>query len=66
MSDDKYTILESWPEIREDFEAFTKDPYYWFIAELEKATASRDFKTIEKLIDIFKVVNSPSDTHDHH
>jgi hypothetical protein len=61
----KDTILESWPMIKDDFESFTKDPYCWFITELEKAQTNKDWETIEKLIDIFKMVNSPSDTHSH-
>ena len=51
--------------IKDDFESFTKDPYCWFITELEKAQTNKDWETIDKLIDIFKMVNSPSDTHSH-
>ena len=62
---DVYTILGSWPMIIEDFEMFTKDPTCWFIGQFEKAVSDKDWTAITKLIDIFKVVNSPSETHSH-
>lgn len=61
----KYTILESWPMIHEDFEAFTKEPTCWFIDQFEKAASARDWESINKLIEIFKIVNSPHETHNH-
>ena len=60
-----YTILESWPMIREDFEAFTKDSTCWFIDQFEKATGDRDWIAVNKLIDIFKLVNRPHEEHSH-
>ena len=61
----KYTILESWPMIREDFEAFTKDPTWWFIERLENTARDRDWESVNKLIEIFKLVNSPAEEHIH-
>ncbi len=61
----KYTILESWPMIKEDFEAFTKDPTCWFIERFEKAARDKDWETVNKLIEIFKLVNSPHEEHSH-
>ena len=61
----KYTIVESWPMLREDFEAFTKDPTCWFIDRFEKAASTKDWESINKLIEIFKVVNSPHEGHNH-
>ena len=60
-----YTILESWPMIPEDFEAFTKDPTCWFIDQFEKAAGDRDWRAVNKLIDIFKLVNRPHEEHSH-
>ena len=59
------TILGSWPMIREDFESFTKDPTCWFIGRFEKAANDKDWTAINNLIDIFKLVNSPSEPHSH-
>jgi hypothetical protein len=62
----RYTILESWPMIREDFEAFTKDPTQWFADQFEQAARKKDWEAANKLIDIFKLVNSPAETHHSH
>jgi hypothetical protein len=58
----KNTILESWPAIKDDFEAFTKDPTCWFIERFEKAARDKNWETVDKLIEIFKIVN----THEEH
>jgi hypothetical protein len=42
----RYTILESWPMIREDFEAFTKDPTQWFADQFEQAARKKDWESI--------------------
>jgi len=49
--------------IREDFESFTKDPTCWFIEQFEKATGDKDWIAINKLIDIFKLVNTSHEEH---
>jgi len=61
----EYTILESWPMIREDFKVFTKDPTCWFIDQFEKAASDKDWIAVNKLVDIFKLVNSPHEEHSH-
>jgi len=61
----KYTILESWPMIKEDFQGFIKDPTWWFIDRLEHAAGDRDWEEVNKLIDIFKLVNSTFEPHSH-
>ena len=62
---EKYTILESWPMIRGDFEEFTKDPTCWFIKNMEKALADADLESAKNLMEIFKIVNAPSGNHNH-
>ncbi len=59
------SIVESWPSIRDDFEAFTRDPTCWFIDHVDAALAEENLDEIRKLIEIFKVVNAPSDGHSH-
>jgi hypothetical protein len=61
----EYSILESWPMIREDFEEFTKDPTCWFINNMEKALANSNLESVKNLMEIFKIVNAPSSTHNH-
>ena len=62
---DKRTLLESWPMIREDFDAFTQDPTCWFIDRFEKAAGEKDWEAINKLIDIFKIINRAHEGHSH-
>ena len=52
MSQIKYTILESWPALKEDLESFLSDTDAWVISELKKANEAKDWKTILKLIDL--------------
>ena len=54
----KCTILDSWPMIKDDFEAFTKNPTCWFIERFETAAQDKDWEMASKLIEIFKIVNS--------
>jgi len=54
----KHTIVEAWPMIREDFAAFTKDPTCWFVDQFEKADRERDWESVNKLVEIFKLVNA--------
>jgi hypothetical protein len=61
----KYTILESWPMIRDDFEEFTQDPTCWFINHMEAALANANLESAKNLMEIFKIVNAPSGTHNH-
>jgi hypothetical protein len=51
--------------IREDFEAFTEDPTCWFMDHFEKAANDKDWIAVNKLIDIFKLVNKPHEEHRH-
>ena len=59
------SILELWPVIREDFMAFTEDPTFWFVEKFEKATIDRDWESVDRLIEIFKLVNRVPEGHGH-
>jgi|GEM_PF-2046317 len=61
----KCTIPESWPMIRDDFEQFTQDPTCWFINHMEAALANGNLESAKNLMEIFKIVNAPSGTHNH-
>jgi hypothetical protein len=66
MSEKKTTILKAWPMIKADFAAFTTDPTCWFIDHMEAALADNNLDAIRTLLDIFKIVNLPSEGHHHH
>ena len=43
MSEIRYTILESWPTLKEDLVTFLSDTDAWTIAELKNAHEARDW-----------------------
>lgn len=63
MSETKYTILESWPALKDDLQAFIADTDAWIIASLKEANDNRDWDTIAKLINVMEMVHDMS--HDH-
>jgi hypothetical protein len=42
MSNIEYTILESWPMLKEDLISFLSDTDAWVITELKKACETKD------------------------
>jgi len=58
MSQTKYTILESWPALKEDLESFLSDTDAWIISELKKAQQAKDWKKIDKIIEVMEFVHS--------
>lgn len=63
MSKSKYTILESWPAIKEDLVGFLSDTDAWIIAELKNAHEAKDWKKILNLIEIMESVHDLSHSH---
>ena len=68
MSEQKYKILEDWPQLHEDLENFSKNPYKWLESELEREiippeserVSSRHHiqqRNLRNLLGIFKMVN---------
>ena len=58
MSQTKHTILESWPALKEDLESFLSDTDAWIISELKKAQQAKDWKKIDKIIEVMEFVHS--------
>ena len=56
MSEVKYTVLEIWPELKEDMTEFLSNPYKWLESALEQTTFGR--KELTNLLDILKTVNA--------
>lgn len=63
MSNIERTILESWPMLKEDLISFLTDTDAWVIAELKKASKTRDWGRISKLIDVMDAVHNLSHEH---
>ena len=63
MSEIKYTILESWPALKDDLQAFIADTDAWIIASLKEALENRDWDTVDKLINVMEMVHHMSHNH---
>ena len=63
MSETKYTILESWPMLKEDLESFLSDTDAWIISELKKASKAHDWKSVLKVIDVMESVHNINHSH---
>ena len=60
MSKNEYTILESWPMLKEDLISFLSDTDAWVIAELKKACAAKDWDKVSNVIDVMEAVHNLS------
>ena len=63
MSEMKYTILESWPMLKEDLESFLSDTDAWIISELKKASEANDWETISKVLEVMEFVHNMNHSH---
>ena len=69
MNEQKYKILDVWPQLQEDFDSFLKNPYKWLERVLEQEIIPPESEGVErmrhiqqgnlrKLLSIFKIVNA--------
>ena len=63
MSQIEYTILESWPALKEDLRNFLSDTDAWVISELKNAHEARDWEEVLKVIDVMELVHNMSHSH---
>jgi hypothetical protein len=63
MSNKEYTILESWPMLKEDLISFLSDTDAWVIAELKKAYEAKDWGRISNIIDVMDAIHNLSHAH---
>jgi hypothetical protein len=63
MSNIEYTILESWPMLKEDLISFLSDTDAWVITELKKACENKDWGRIAKVIDVMDSLHNLSHSH---
>jgi hypothetical protein len=63
MSNKEYTILESWPMLKEDLISFLSDTDAWVITELKKAYQAKDWGRISNIIDVMDSIHNLSHSH---
>ena len=63
MSNTEYTILESWPMLKEDLISFLSDTDAWVITELKKACQAKDWGKISNIIDVMDSIHNLSHSH---
>ncbi len=63
MSNKEFTILESWPILKEDLISFLSDTDAWVIAELKKAYEAKDWGRIGNIIDVMDAIHNLSHSH---
>ena len=63
MSELKYTILESWPALKEDFMSFLSDTDAWIIAQRKTAYEAKDWQRILNVVEIMESVHTLSHSH---
>ena len=63
MPDNEYTILESWPLLKEDLVSFLSDTDAWVITELKKAYETKDWGRISNIIDVMDSIHNLSHSH---
>ena len=63
MSEMKYTIIESWPRLKEDLVSFLSDTDAWIIAELKVALQTENWEKVRKVLDVMESVHNLSHSH---
>ena len=63
MSQIKYTILESWPQLKEDLENFLSDTDAWAILQLKEAHEAKDWMKVGNLIEMMELLHDISHAH---
>jgi len=59
----KYTILESWPALKEDLVNFLSDTDAWAISELNNAYENKNWEKVSKLIEVMELLHNLSHSH---
>ena len=63
MSNTEYTILESWPMLKEDLLSLLSDTDAWVITQLRKACEAKDWGRIRNIIDVMDSIHNLSHSH---
>jgi hypothetical protein len=65
MAEQKYTIIDSWPGLKDDLVSFLSDTDAWTIAELKKSRQNKNWEKIDKVIDIMESIHTLSHSQQH-
>jgi hypothetical protein len=63
MSEIKYTILESWPALKEGLAGLISDTDAWVISKLKEAHEAKDWESVLNIIDIMELLHNMSHSH---
>lgn len=63
MSDNKHTIISSWPHLKDDLGTFLSDTDAWVIVQLTRAYETKDWDAVGKLLEIMDFVHNLSHSH---
>jgi len=63
MTAKKSTIIDSWPGLKKDLNAFLSDTDAWIIASLKEARTGKDWSKVAKLIAIMEMVHNMAHGH---
>jgi hypothetical protein len=63
MSEMKYTIVDSWPALKDDIQSFLSDTDCWAISQIKEVYKSREWNKLSKIIDIMETLHSISHSH---
>lgn len=63
MPETKYTILESWPALKDDLEEFLSDTDAWAISKLKEAHEAKDWIKVFNVIDVMELLHNMSHSH---
>ncbi|UCD10045.1 MAG: hypothetical protein JSU79_05235 [Dehalococcoidales bacterium] len=63
MSESNHTILDSWPQLKDDLGTFLSDTDAWVISQLRNAYEKKDWDAVGKLLEIMDFVHNLSHSH---
>lgn len=63
LSDNKHTIINSWPQLKDDLGNFLSDTDAWVITRLREAYKSKDWDAVGRLLEIMDFVHNLSHSH---
>jgi hypothetical protein len=63
LAKNKHTIIDSWPQLRDDLSIFLSDTDAWVITQLRSAYETKDWDAVSKLLEIMDFVHSMSHSH---
>ncbi len=63
MAGQKYTIVESWPMIKDDLQEFSSDTDAWIISRLKEVCETKEWEKVKSLIEIMEMLHNIQHSH---